>query len=76
MNCFACRKPDPPDAAEAEAEKRAKDEYRLAVVLKEPGKVTGELYGHPEGTGPGGETTDTSGPRRMPDLKYGGKGYA
>ena len=76
VNCFSCMKLDSLDAAKAEMEKRAKDEYYLAIVLKESGKVIGELFGHPEGTDPEDETMDTFSPCWMLNLKYGGKGYA
>ena len=35
------------DSAKTEMEKRAKDEFYFAIVLKESGKVVGELFGHP-----------------------------
>ena len=56
--------------------KRVKDEYYLAIVLTESGKVIGEIFGHPEGTGPEDETLDTFSPCWMLNLDYGGKGYA
>ena len=76
VNCFACMKLDSLDSAKTEMEKRAKDEFYLAIILKETGKVVGELFGHPEGTKPEDETMDTFSPCWMLNLKYGGKGYA
>ncbi len=43
--------------------------YYLAIVLKESGKVIGELFGHPEGTKPEDETMDTFSPCWMLNLK-------
>ena len=76
VNCFACMQMNSMDMAKAELEKRAKDEFYLAIVQKETGKVIGELFGHPEGTDPEDETMDTFSPCWMLNLKYGGKGYA
>ena len=76
VNCFACMKLDSLDSAKTEMEKRAKDEFYLAIVLKESGKVIGEVFGHPEGTAPEDEAMDTFSPCWMLNLKYGGKGYA
>lgn len=76
VNCFACMKLDSLEAAKTEIEKRSKDEFYRAIVLKESGKVIGELFGHPEGTDPEDEVMDTFSPCWMLNLKYGGKGYA
>ena len=43
VNCFACMKLDSLDSAKTEMEKRAKDEFYLAIVLKESGKVIGSF---------------------------------
>ena len=76
VNCFACMKLDSLEAAKTEIEKRSKDEFYRAIVLKESGKVIGELFVHPEGTDPADEAMDTFSPCWMLNLKYGGKGYA
>lgn len=76
VNCFACMKLDSLEAAKTEIEKRSKDEFYRAIVLKESGKVIGELFGHPEETDPEDAVMDTFSPCWMLNLKYGGKGYA
>ena len=77
VNCFACMKLDSLEAARTEAKQRAKDtEYYFAIVLRETGKVIGEIFAHPEGNEPGDETTDIFSPCWMLNLQYTGKGYA
>ena len=56
---------------------RAKDsEYYFAIVLKESGKVIGEIFAHPEGNDHPGSNCDTFSPCWMLNSKYHGKGYA
>ena len=56
---------------------RAKDgEYYFAIVLKETGKVIGEIFAHPEGDDHPGGTCDTFSPCWMLNPNYHGKGYA
>ena len=76
VNCFACMKLDSLEAARKEMRKRAEDELYLAIVLKESGKVIGEIVAHPEGAAPEDEVMDTFSPCWMLNLKYTGKGYA
>ena len=76
VNCFACMKLDSLKAARGEIKRRAKDELYLAIVLKESGKVIGEIFAHPEGTDPEDEVMDTFSPCWMLNLKYTGMGYA
>ncbi|MER2053761.1 MAG: GNAT family N-acetyltransferase [Clostridia bacterium] len=76
VHCFYSMKLKSLEAAKAEMKKRAKDEFYLAIVLKDSGKVIGEIFGNPEGTGPEDETLDTFSPCWMLNLAYGGKGYA
>ena len=76
VNCFACMKLQSLDAAKQEIRKRAEDELYLAIVLKETGKVIGEIFAHPEGNDPEDETMDTFSPCWMLNLDYGGHGYA
>ena len=45
-------------------------------MLKESGKVIGEIFGHPEGADPENEDQDTFSPCWMLNLDYTGKGYA
>lgn len=76
VHCFYSMKLDSLDEAKKEMLKRADDDLYLAIVLKENGKVIGEIFGHPEGTDPENEVQDTFSPCWMLNLKYGGKGYA
>ena len=49
VNCFACMKLDSLEEARAEMKKRVGEtEYYFAVVLKNTGKVIGEINGFPE----------------------------
>lgn len=47
VHCFYSMKLDSLEAAKAEMKKRAKDEFYLAIVLKDSGKVIGEIFGNP-----------------------------
>ena len=77
VNCFASMKLDSLDAARAEMARRAEDsEYYYAIVLRETGKVIGEIFSHPEGTEPEDETADTFSPCWMLNLEFAGRGYA
>jgi len=77
VNCFADMKLSSVEEAKEEMLRRAKDsEYYFAIVLKDSGKVIGELFGHPEGDGPEAGICDTFSPCWMLNLKYAGKGYA
>ena len=76
VNCFACMKLHSLDEAKQEIRKRAEDELYLAIVLKETGKVIGEIFAHPEGNDPEDKTMDTFSPCWMLNLDYGGQGYA
>ena len=76
VHCFACMKLDSLEDARAEMRKRAEDDLYLAIVLKDSGKVIGEIFGHPEGTAPEDEVMDTFSPCWMLNLKYSCKGYA
>ena len=76
VNCFDCMKLQSLDEAKQEIRKRAADELYLAIVLKETGKVIGEIFAHPEGNEPEDETMDTFSPCWMLNLDYGGHGFA
>ena len=79
VNCFACMKLDSVEEARAEMKNRAKDaEYYFAIVLKDTGKVIGEIFGHPEATSPDEQEAalDTFSPCWMLNPAYQGKGYA
>lgn len=79
VNCFACMKLNSLEEAKEETKRRSKDtEYCLAIVLKETGKVIGEIEAHPESHAPGEEhaVSDTFSPCWMLNKEYQGKGYA
>ncbi|MBO4344069.1 MAG: GNAT family N-acetyltransferase [Clostridia bacterium] len=80
VNCFASMKLNSLREAEEEAEKRAEDtEYYFAIVLKESGKVIGEIFAYPEAGEPhadGQMPRDTFSPCWMLNQNYTGKGYA
>ena len=79
VNCFACMKLSNPAEAKSEAAKRSmQTEYLFAIVLKENGKVIGEIEAHPESPSPDIENTalDTFSPCWMLNRKYHGHGYA
>lgn len=76
-NCFACMKLNSIHEAKEEMKRRSADtEYYFAIVLKETGKVIGEIFGAPEAAAPECESTDTFSPCWMLNLDYTGKGYA
>lgn len=76
VNCFACMKLDTLEDAKKAIKERVDDELYFAIVLKDSGKVIGEIFSHPEGTSPEDEVMDTYSPCWMLNLKYSGKGYA
>ena len=65
------------EEAQKEMERRSQDtDFYFAIVLKETGKVIGEIFAHPEAVGPGDAEKDTFSPCWMLNLAYSGKGYA
>ena len=79
VNCFACMKLHSPEEAEAAVQERAEDpEFCFAIVLKENGKVIGEINAHAEATAPDEKETarDTFSPCWMLNGAFHGKGYA
>ena len=79
VNCFACMKLNSIEEARAEMQKRAEDtEPYFAIVLKENGKVIGEINAHGESASPDQENAllDTFSPCWMLNKDYHGKGYA
>lgn len=80
VNCFACMKLDALDDAKAEMKKRVGEtEYYFAIVLKDSGKVIGEIDAYPECDDPQEDANavkDTFSPCWMLNLNYTGKGYA
>lgn len=76
-NCFACMKLDSLEEAKAEMKNRmGETEWYFAIVLKDTGKVIGEIDAYPETPEPngqdGGPPLDTFSPCWM----YHGRGYA
>ncbi len=80
VNCFACMKLNSLDEAKEEMKNRiGETEYYFAIVLKENGKVIGEIDAYPETGEPhAGENDpkDTFSPCWMLNKAYQGKGYA
>ena len=79
VNCFACMKLNSVEAARAEVIERSRDvDYTFAIVLKETGKVIGEIDAAPEATAPDRDSApeDTFSPCWMLNKAYHGNGYA
>ena len=79
VHCFACMKVASVEEAQRAAQERAKDkEYYFAIVLKENGKVIGEIDAMPETPAPDEKNAvlDTFSPCWMLHPDYHGKGYA
>ena len=79
VNCFACMKLNTLEDAQREAQKRSSQgEYLFAIVLKENGRVIGEIEAYPESSAPDEDHAicDTFSPCWMLNRDYHGKGYA
>ena len=78
VNCFDCMRLGSVEEACEEMRKReGETEYYFAVVLKENGKVIGEIEAYPESPNhEEGGPTDTFSPCWMLNTAYQGKGYA
>ena len=79
VHCFANMKLHSLEETKAEIQKRSKEtEYTFAIVLKENGKVIGEIEALPEATAPDedGAPLDTFSPCWMLNQAYQNKGYA
>lgn len=75
VHCFFDMKLADMESARKAVAERLEDEFYLAIVLKDTGKVIGELFGHPESTDPTQEDCDTFSPCWMLRPEYQGKGY-
>ena len=64
------------DAMDAVLERAKDSEYYFAIVLKESGKVIGEIFAYPEGDEHPGGSSNTFSPCWMLNPEYHGKGYA
>lgn len=80
VNCFACMKLHSLEAAQVAVRERGEDSaYTFAIVLKDTGKVIGEIDAHPESSQPDqaeNHVRDTFSPCWMLNKDYHGKGYA
>ena len=79
VHCFQCMKIKSLSHAKKEVKKRGKDkEFYFAIVLKETGKVIGEIDAYPESADPEQRKSvkDTFSPCWMLNPDYHGKGYA
>ena len=80
VNCFACMKLNSLEEAQTAVQERMKDAaYTFAIVLKDTGKVIGEMVAHPESSQPDmaeNYVKDTFSPCWMLNPAYQGKGYA
>ena len=80
VNCFACMKLNSLEEARKAVMERAEDaEYTFAIVLKDTGKVIGEIDAHPESSQPDmaeNYVKDTFSPCWMLNPAYQGKCYA
>ena len=80
VNRFACMKLSSPEEARKAVLERSEDgEYTFAIVLKDTGKVIGEIDAHPESSQPDmaeNYVQDTFSPCWMLNNDYQGKGYA
>ena len=80
VHCFACMKLHSLDEAQkAVAGKMKHREYCFAIVLKDSGKVIGEIEAHPESSQPDkaeNYALDTFSPCWMLHPDYHGRGYA
>ena len=80
VNCFACMKLSSLEEVQKAVLERAEDpEFTLAIVLKNTGKVIGEIEAHPESSQPDmaeNYVKDTFSPCWMLQPDYQGKGYA
>lgn len=79
VHCFASMRLETLEDAAAEMKKRAAEtEYCFAIVLRETGKVIGEIDAYPEPADPAAllPVCDTFSPCWMLNADYHGRGYA
>ena len=79
VRCFACMRTASMEDAQAAVLDRARDgEYYFAIMLKDSGKVIGEIDAMPETAAPDEKNAvlDTFSPCWMLNPEYHGKGYA
>ena len=81
VNCFTCMKLNSLEEAKTEMKNRmGRAEYYFAIVLKDIGKLIGEIVAYPEHAEPqeqdGDSPPDTFSPCWMLNKAYHGKGYA
>lgn len=77
VHCFEDMRTNSFEEAKNAVLERAKDsEYYFAIVLKESGKVIGEIFAYPTGDEHPCGNSDTFSPCWMLNSEYHGKGYA
>ena len=80
INCFACMKLNSLEEAQAAVQEKMQNRmYCFAIVLKESGKIIGEVEAYPESSQPDrmeNYAEDTFSPCWMLNRDYQGKGYA
>ena len=80
VNCFASMKLNSLEEAKTAVKERAREtEYYFAIVLKDTGKVIGEIDAYPEAGEPHADDDvprDTFSPCWMLNKEYQGQGYA
>ena len=80
VHCFACMKLNSLEEARAAVKEKMRcSEYCFAIVLRDTGKVIGEIEAHPESSQPDGAQSyvkDTFSPCWMLHPDYHGMGYA
>ena len=78
VNCFQSMKLNSLEDAQKEMQKRTSEtEYYFAIVLKDSGKVIGEIDAYPESGEPHTDSPkDTFSPCWMLNQAYQGKGFA
>ena len=76
VNCFSCMKLNSIEEAKESILNRMNEELDFAIVLKETGKVIGEINADPESVSPDDSIKDTYSPCWMLNKDYHGNGYA
>lgn len=76
VNCFSCMKLNSIEEAKELILNRMNEELDFAIILKETGKVIGEINAHLESVSPIDSIKDTYSPCWMLNKDYHGNGYA
>ncbi len=70
IHCFMDMKTETREEASEILKERLGDNNYFAIELKETGKLIGEIFAHPEGTGPSESVKDTFSPCWMLNERY------